>query len=76
MYLRVMGVTLPPAPTASRPAPPEPPVPPVAQPEPLPTKFRVALLLRLLRFTTSGVNAQLVFVGRTEYDPAASPPKL
>ena len=60
MYLRVIGVTAGAA----------------AHPDPLPTKLRVALLLRLFRFATSGVNAQLVLVGRTEYEPVASPPKL
>ena len=61
MYLRVIGVT-----GGSQPQ----------HPVPLPTKLRVVLALRLFRFTTSGVNAQLVRVGRTEYDPEASPPKL
>ncbi len=65
MYFRLMGATLPPLPPVP-PAPPEPPLPPAAHPDPLPTKFRVVLLWRLLRFTTSGEKAQLVRVGRTE----------
>ena len=75
MYFRVM-VTVPPVPPVP-PEPPVPPVPPAVHPDPLPTKFRVALLLRLLKnLLTVGAKAQLVRVGRTEYDPEASPPKL
>ena len=44
-----------------------------AQPAPAPVKFCVRLTVRLFRFTTSGVKAQLAFVARSEYEPFASP---
>ena len=48
--------------------------PPQVAPDP--PKSCTALAFRLLRLTTSGTNEHPFNVGRSEYDPAASPAKL